>query len=76
MEESNNMPKRGLYLFFVIAGFCLGILWGILSLSPYNKMKFAIEDGDEDVAWANAKKIRTYFIISLIVSDDVRGDRV
>lgn len=68
MEQSNNMPSKGLYKFFLIAGFFLGIIWGFLSLKPYKNMKLAIENGEEDEAWAYAKKIRIFFIIAVVVN--------
>ena len=36
--EEKKMPSKGGYLALVILGFLLGILWGALSISPYNKM--------------------------------------
>ncbi|MBR5110036.1 MAG: hypothetical protein IK099_07560 [Clostridia bacterium] len=62
------MPKQSTYRFLTIAGFFLGVLWGALSYGPYNNMKAAIETGKTDEAWANAKKIRTYFTIGAAVN--------
>lgn len=63
-----EMPSKGGHLAMVIIGFFLGILWGILSLSPYGKMKAAIDAGDADEAWANARKIKTFFWIGVAVN--------
>lgn len=49
----------------LIAGFILGIIWGALALSPYNRMKAAIEEGDSEEAWANAKKVRLFMILGI-----------
>ena len=63
-----NMPSKGTYLTLVILGFLLGIIWGALSLGPYNTLKAAIANGDVETAQANAKKIRTYVIIGLVLN--------
>ena len=62
------MPSKNGYLALVIIGFILGVLWGALSIGPYNDMKQAIEVGNVDEARKNAKKIRTFFIIGLVVN--------
>ena len=62
------MPNPSVYLVLVILGFVLGIIWGVLSVSPYKKMKEAIAANNSYVANANAKKIRTFFIIGVIVN--------
>ena len=66
--EEKKMPSQGGYLALVILGFVLGILWGALSISPYRKMKAAINSGDVETAQANAKKIRTYVIIGIVLN--------
>ena len=63
-----EMPNKGSYLAMLIVSFVLGILWGILSLSPYNKMKAAIDAGDAEAAWANAKKVKTFFWIAIAIN--------
>ena len=63
-----DMPKKGLYLFFVILGFFLGVIWGALSIGPYRKLSAAIQDGDSSEAWDNASKIKIYLIIGVIVN--------
>ena len=63
-----DMPSQGFYLFLVIVGFLCGILWGALSLGPYNKMKAAIAANDSVEAKANAKKIRTFIIIGIVIN--------
>lgn len=63
-----KMPSQGGHLALVILGFLFGILWGALSISPYNKMKEAIANGDAETAQANAKKIRTFVIIGLVIN--------
>lgn len=64
----NEMPSKGGHLAMVIIGFLLGILWGVLALFPYNKMKAAIDAGDEAEAWANAKKVKIFFWIGVGVN--------
>ena len=66
--EEKKMPSKGGYLALVILGFLLGILWGALSISPYIKMKAAIASGDMDTALANAKKIRIFVIVGLVLN--------
>ena len=66
--EVKKMPSQGGYLALVILGFLLGILWGALSIAPYNKMKAAIANGDAETAQANAKKIRTFVIVGLVIN--------
>ena len=63
-----EMPNKGSHLAMLIVSFILGILWGLLALSPYNKMKAAIEAGDAETAWANAKKVKIFFWISIAVN--------
>jgi hypothetical protein len=63
-----EMPKKGLYKTLMILGWFLGIIWGALALSPYNKMKAAIEAGDVDAAWIYAKRVRLFFIIGLVIN--------
>ena len=66
--EEKKMPSQGGYLALIILGFVLGIIWGALSISPYRKMKAAINSGDMETAQANAKKIRIYVIIGLAIN--------
>ena len=66
--EEKKMPNQGAYLALVILGFIFGIIWGALSLSPYKNMKAAINSGDAEAAQANAKKIRTFVIVGLILN--------
>ncbi len=68
MENMEKMPSKGFYLFLVIVGFLFGILWGALSISPYNKLKAAVDSGDAETANANAKKIRIYVIIGVVLN--------
>ena len=63
-----KMPNKTVYLILVILGFILGIIWGALSLSPYNKMKVAINNGDVITAKANAKKITMFVLIGVAVN--------
>ena len=63
-----KMPSKGLYLTLTVLGFCLGIIWGALSIGPYRNMTAAIQAGDAALAEAFAKKIRTYFLIGLAVN--------
>lgn len=63
---NDKMPNKTTYLFLVILGFLMGIIWGALSISPYNKLKTAVDNNDAVVAAENAKKIRTYVIIGVV----------
>ena len=65
---SGPMPSKGLYLFLVILGFFCGILWGALSIGPYNRMKQAIFANDSVEAHAQAKKILTFVLIGLAIN--------
>ncbi|WP_295155609.1 hypothetical protein [uncultured Ruminococcus sp.] len=58
-----NMPNVNTYLILVIVGFVLGVIWGCLSIGPYNKLKQAVSFNDYDGAMRNAKKIKTVTII-------------
>ena len=66
--ENKKMPSKSTYLVLVIVGFLFGILWGLLSLSPYNKLKVAVDNGDVEEATANAKKIRIFVIIGVVLN--------
>ena len=66
--EEKKMPNQSIYLVLVIVGFVLGLIWGALSISPYNKMKAAIQSGDVATAQANAKKIRIFVIIGVVLN--------
>ena len=63
-----DFPKQNVYLALVIIGFFLGVLWGALSIRPYQEMKAAIARDDSDAAWENAKKVRTFFLIGLVIN--------
>ena len=63
-----GMPNKTTYTVLLVLGFLLGIIWGILAISPYTKMKKAIDEGDQATARDNAKSIKTYIIIGLIVN--------
>ena len=66
--ENEIMPSTGLYTALLVFGFFIGILWGALSVSPYNKMKAAIKEGNAAEAWENANSIKKYIIIGIIVN--------
>ncbi|MBR0463508.1 MAG: hypothetical protein IJJ23_03890 [Clostridia bacterium] len=66
MEE--KMPSKGVYTALLVLGFLCGIIWGALSVTPYKNMKAAIEHGDVAGANADAKKIRTFVIIGVVVN--------
>ena len=71
MNEQNartDMPSTGTYTALLVLGFVLGIIWGALSISPYQKMKAAIAAGDSATAWENAGKIKKYILIGVIVN--------
>ena len=63
-----NMPNMNLYLTLVILGFVLGVIWGALSISPYNRMKQAVAANNAAEAQNCAKKIKTIFIIGVVVN--------
>ena len=65
---AGKMPSKGLHLTLTILGFLLGVLWGILCMGPYKAMSAAILNGDVEEAKKNAKKIRTFFIIGMVVN--------
>ena len=65
MENEKKMPSVGGHLTMVIFGFIFGVLWGALAIGPFNRMKTAVNAGDSDTAWANAKKVKMFFFIGL-----------
>ena len=65
VQDSGYMPKRGVYIAWMIVGFATGLLWGLLSIGPMKRMNVAINDGDSYTAWANAKKIRMFALIGI-----------
>ena len=67
-EYQEPMPKKGLYVFWMVVGFLTGALWGLLSISPMSKMNKAIAAGDSYEAWRNAKKIRMFALIGIGVN--------
>lgn len=62
------MPSQGLYLVLLVIGFLCGILWGALSLGPYQTMKTAIANNDGVTARANAKKILIFTLIGVAIN--------
>ena len=66
--QEQNMPSTGLYLFLTILGFLFGILWGILCIGPYRTLKVAVANGDGVLAQEQAKKIRIYVIIGVVLN--------
>ncbi len=64
----SEMPNKGGHTAMLIIGFILGILWGVLMISPYSKMKAAIEAGDAETAWAKSKTVKTIFWIGVAVN--------
>ncbi len=68
MEQAGKMPNVNLYFILVILGFVLGIIWGALSISPYNRMKQAVAMNNYSEAQSCAKKIRTFALIGLAVN--------
>ena len=62
------MPNKTTYLILVIVGFVCGIIWGILALGPYNKMKEAIAAENVEEAWTYAGKVKKFIIIGIIVN--------
>ena len=69
MEGNNQrMPSVGGHLTMVIFGFIFGVLWGALSIAPFTRMKNAVNEGDSETAWQNAKKVKLFFFIGLGVN--------
>ena len=62
------MPNKTLYTVLLVIGFHCGILWGILALSPYNKMKAAIDAGDSVEANKQAKKVMIFAVIGIVLN--------
>ena len=62
------MPNKTLYTVLLVIGFLCGILWGILALSPYNKMKAAIDAGDSVEANKQAKKVMIFAVIGIVIN--------
>ena len=63
-----GMPSKGAYTALLILGFICGILWGILSISPYSKMSKAIDAGNAAEAWENAKKVKILCLIGVAIN--------
>ena len=62
------MPNKTLYTVLLVIGFLCGILWGILALSPYNKMKAAIDAGDSAEANKQAKKVMIFAVVGIVIN--------
>ena len=67
-DYAGDMPNKTVYLVLMIVGFLCGILWGLLSIGPYNKMKAAIDANDSVTAKKNAKKILIFVIIGVVLN--------
>ena len=71
-QDNNNsyqqMPKKGLAVFWMVIGFLTGVLWGCLAISPMSRMNKAIADNYPDEAWRNYKKIRMFALIGIVVN--------
>ena len=67
-QQAGPMPNPTGALVMVIIGFLCGIIWGALALGHYNKMNNAIAIGDSMTANAEFKKVRTFFIIGIVIS--------
>ena len=67
-SSSAPMPRRGLYIFWLIVGFACGVLWGALSIAPFRRMNAAIARDDSYDAWANAEKVRMFALIGIGVN--------
>lgn len=68
VQTDGKMPSKNAHLVLLIVGFCCGVLWGILSIAPYNNMNAAIKAGDVTTARANAKKVETFVIIGIVIN--------
>ncbi len=65
MDNNQKMPSVGGYTTMLVFGFAFGVIWGLLALDPYRKMRNAIENGEAAVAWENAKKVKIFFFVGL-----------
>ncbi len=63
-----SMPSRGPYIAWLVVGFVTGVLWGLLSLSPFKRMNQAVAENNPDEAWRNARKIRMFALIGIGVN--------
>ena len=52
----------------LVFSFIFGIIWGVIGSTFYSRMKQAINCGDAQTAWHNAKKVRLFFFIGLGVN--------
>ena len=66
--EDEKMPSMGRYLVLVALGFVFCVICGALSLYSYKMMVHAISADDVETAQVNARKIRIYTIIGLVVT--------
>ena len=66
--STEKMPSVGGHLTMVIFGFIFGVLWGLLALGPFKRMKEAVEYGAPETAWENARKVKKFFFIGLGVN--------
>ena len=67
-NNKGDMPSKGLYTFLLVLGFLLGLIWGALSISPYQNMKKAIDAGNSAEAWEHAGKIKRWILIGVAVN--------
>ena len=62
------MPSKGKYLALFIINFVMGVLWGLLSINGFVRLNNGINSGNVELAQSGAKKIKTMFIVGLIVN--------
>ena len=68
LQPQEKMPSKGLYTFWLVLGFCTGVLWGCLSIKPYSNINQAIKDNNPYEAWSCAKKVRMFALIGLVLN--------
>ncbi len=68
MDYEKPMPSVGGHTTMLVFGFIFGVIWGLLALGPYKRMRIAINAGDSIAAWANANKVKLFFFIGLGVN--------
>ena len=65
---SGPMPNKTVHTVLLVLGFLCGILWGLLALGPYKKMSAAIDANNSIEANNQAKKVRIFAIIGIVLN--------
>ena len=66
--EIGQMPNKTTYTIWLVVGFLMGILWGVLAVFPFMKMRKAIDANDLIEAWVNADKVQGFVIVGMVIS--------